>query len=63
MRIVICMRRLNFFIPDNLDAGLKALEERDGVSLAESIRRALTVYLKEKGVLRDATSKGAKARK
>ena len=46
------MRRLSFFISDDLDAGLKALKEQHGTPEAETIRRALAVYLKEKRVLK-----------
>jgi hypothetical protein len=51
------MRRIGFFISPNLDAGLKALKERDGVAEAESIRRALALYLTEKGVLATSRAK------
>ena len=46
------MRRLSFFIPEHLDEGLKALKVEHGTPEAETIRRALAVYLKEKGVLK-----------
>jgi len=45
------MRRLSFFISDDLDAGIKALKEEHGTPEAETIRRALAAYLAEKGVL------------
>jgi predicted DNA-binding protein len=45
------MRRLAFFISDELDAGLKALKAENGTPEAETIRRALTAYLTDKGVL------------
>lgn len=54
------MRRMCFFIADDLDAGLKVLKAQHGTPEAETIRRALTVYLAEKGVL---PQKPAKARK
>ncbi len=47
------MRRLSFFIPEHLDAGLKALKVEHGTPEAETLRRALAAYLKEKGVLQD----------
>ena len=47
------MRRLSFFISEPLDAGLKALKLEHGTPEAETIRRALTAYLKEKGVLEE----------
>jgi len=45
------MRRLAFFISEDLDSGLKTLKELHGTPEAETIRRALTAYLAEKGVL------------
>jgi hypothetical protein len=42
-----------FFISEPLDAGLKALKEEHGTPEAETIRRALAMYLKEKGVLQE----------
>ena len=47
------MRRLCFLIPEQLDAGLKALKAEHGTPEAETIRRALTAYFKEKGVLQE----------
>ncbi len=51
------MRRVSFFISEQLEAGLKALKEEHGTPEAESIRRAITAYLKDKGVLKTAKSK------
>lgn len=51
------MRRLAFFISEDLDAGLKALKEQHGTPEAETIRRALAAYLAEKGVLPQGGSK------
>ena len=44
------MRRLAFYISEDLDAGLKELKEQHGTPEAESIRRAIAAYLKEKRV-------------
>lgn len=38
--------RVSFFIDRDLQTGLRALKERDGVPEAESIRRAIADYLK-----------------
>jgi hypothetical protein len=57
------MRRLSFFISDDLDSGLKALKEQYGTPEAETIRRALAVYLTEKGVLKVGVTKTAHKRK
>lgn len=51
------MRRVSLFISDDLVAGLKALKVEHGTPEAESIRRALAIYLAEKGVLKQATGK------
>jgi hypothetical protein len=42
--------RLMVTIDSELHEALLRLKERDGVLIAESIRRALTRYLKEKGI-------------
>lgn len=51
------MRRMAFFISDELNAGLKALKAEHGTPEAESIRRAIAVYLTEKGVLPQGKTK------
>jgi hypothetical protein len=56
------MRRLSFWIHDHLDTGLKALKTEHGTPEAETIRRALTAYLREKGVLEEPKP-GQKKRK
>jgi hypothetical protein len=57
------MRRLSFFISAELDAGLKALKAQHGTPEAETIRRALTVYLSEKGVLQGPRPKPAQKKR
>jgi hypothetical protein len=52
------MRRVAVFIQEELLAGLKALKAEHGTPEAESIRRAIAVYLAEKGV--KPTPKGAR---
>ena len=42
----------SFLIDPELADGLKALKRHDGASHGESIRRALTAYLKRKGVMK-----------
>lgn len=61
MREVERMRRLNFFCPRHLDEALMALKERDGILPAETIRRALEAYLRDKGVLREPRKTGRKS--
>ena len=57
------MRRLSFFISDELDEGIKALKREHGTPEAETIRRALAVYLAEKGLLRTTGTKTANKRR
>ena len=44
------MHRTSLFLTKELHAGLKALKQEHGTPEAESIRRAITAYLKEKRV-------------
>jgi hypothetical protein len=46
------MRRVSLFLSEPLLAGLKAMKAEHGTPEAESIRRALAMYLGEKGVLK-----------
>jgi hypothetical protein len=39
-----------FLIEPSLLAALKAVQQRDGISISEQIRRALRVWLESKGV-------------
>ena len=57
------MRRLAFYIPEDLDAGLKALKVEHGTPEAETIRRALVMYLTEKGVLKAKKKTPARRRR
>ena len=57
------MRRLAFYISDDLDAGLKALKAQHGTPEAETIRRALAAYLAERGVLPRGTSRSPQEKK
>ena len=51
------MHRTSLFLTEELETGLKALKERYGTPEAESIRRAITAYLRDHGVLK-GTPKG-----
>ena len=44
-------KRYSFFLDDNLGAGLKALKERDGISQAEAVRRAVAEFLEHKRII------------
>jgi hypothetical protein len=57
------MRRLAFWIPEDLDEGLKALKAEHGTPEAETIRRALKAYLSEKGTLKPDRKPAKQARK
>jgi hypothetical protein len=43
-------KRYSFFLDDDHAAGLKALKERDGISEAEAVRRAVTEFLERKHI-------------
>jgi predicted transcriptional regulator len=45
------MKAYTFQLSDDLNAGLKALKERDGISEGEAIRRAIAEFLERKGVI------------
>ena len=51
-----------FRIDDDLEQGLQAVWERDGIAVSEQIRRAIRRWLESKGVLR-AERKRASTRK
>lgn len=42
--------RTSFYIGEDLQRGLEALKERDGMPAAEAIRRAIAAFLDEKGI-------------
>ena len=58
---MMAKKNYSFLISDELDSGLKALKDRDGMPEAEAIRRALAQFLQEKGVL--AKPKASKRKK
>ncbi len=41
--------RINFYIDLNLRAGLRVIDERDGIPQAEQIRRGIKMWLQSKG--------------
>ena len=53
--------RLNFWIEQDQAAGLQAIRVRDGVPVAEQIRRGIQLYLESKGETQPKR-KGAKKR-
>ena len=52
-------KQYGFLIDPELARGLKLLKERDGVPESETIRRALTEYLRARGAL--PVEKGGRA--
>jgi hypothetical protein len=54
--------RTSFYIGEDLQRGLEALKERDGMPAAEAIRRAIGAFLEEKGI-KVAPAAGSKPRK
>jgi hypothetical protein len=57
------LRTFTFAIPDDLKAGLRAVKDRDGVSEAEQIRRAIAMWLESKGVVTKTERKRQASRK
>ena len=45
-------QRFNFWIDDDLRAGLQVIRDRDGIVESEQIRRAVREWLQKKGVVR-----------
>jgi hypothetical protein len=45
-------KTFTFAIPDTLKAGLQAVKQRDGISEAEQIRRAIAMWLDAKGIMK-----------
>jgi hypothetical protein len=45
-------RKYSFYIDDQQYQGLKVVKERDGVLESEQIRRAITRWLEDKGVMK-----------
>ena len=45
-------------IDESILAGLQTVKERDGVPVSEQIRRALSLWLEEKGVVKAERKRG-----
>ena len=63
--LLTCMtirRRYVFYIDPDLDAGLKAVKARDGISESEQIRRAIRAWLEEKQPMRKSPPPPPRAR-
>ncbi len=53
----------NFYLDPELSEGLKAVKDRDGISEAEQVRRAIREWLEKKGVIKKAASRHAATRR
>jgi predicted DNA-binding protein len=49
-------------LPPELKEGLAAVKERDGIPQSEQIRRAITAWLEERGVLGGTKSVGRRTK-
>ena len=43
-------QRIHFWIDEELRAGMRVVSERDGIAESEQVRRAIRLWLEEKGV-------------
>jgi hypothetical protein len=53
----------NFYLDPELSEGLKAVKERDGITEAEQVRRAIRDWLQRKGVLKQPAPRRAATRR
>ena len=53
----------NFYLDPELSDGLKRLKERDGITEAEQVRRAVREWLQRKGVSATAAPRRASTRR
>jgi hypothetical protein len=56
-------RVVTFRPDDDLLKGMAALRERDGMPFSEQVRRALRVFLTDKGVMEKTASRRASTRR
>ena len=54
--------KYSFYIDDRQAEGLKAIKERDGVLESEQIRRAIDMWLKDKGIKPPRVQKSSRPR-
>jgi hypothetical protein len=59
----VLKERISFFIDPQLLVALEALRERDGVPVAESIRRAIAAYIESKGLPEASRARARSAKK
>jgi Arc/MetJ-type ribon-helix-helix transcriptional regulator len=63
MSSMVAKKTFTFAIDDDLKAGLQLVRERDGVSEAETIRRALRAWLESKDAIKTAKRSARTPRK
>ena len=56
-------KQTNMRIDPEILEGLQRVKERDGIPISEQVRRALRVWLEEKGVIEKAASRRAPTRR
>lgn len=63
LTVVTPRSRYTFFIDEEQRTALSAIKERDGISESEQIRRAVTAWIKLKGVKAKAAPRRVSARR
>jgi predicted DNA-binding protein len=56
-------KTFTFALPNDLKAGLQAVKERDGLTEAEQIRRAIAAWLQSRGVIKAERKRPASRRR
>jgi antitoxin component of RelBE/YafQ-DinJ toxin-antitoxin module len=54
---------IGFRIDEELIAGMKAVAKRDGVPVSEQVRRAIRMWLEQKGVMKERTRPASRKRR
>jgi hypothetical protein len=57
------LKTFTFAISDELKSGLREVKERDGISEAEQIRRAIGMWLESQGVMKAERKRRASRRR
>ncbi|MGE3520417.1 MAG: ribbon-helix-helix protein, CopG family [Vicinamibacterales bacterium] len=56
-------RTFTFALPEELKTGLQHVKERDGLTEAEQIRRAIRMWLESRGAIKAASQRAPTRRK
>jgi antitoxin component of RelBE/YafQ-DinJ toxin-antitoxin module len=54
---------IGFRIDEELIAGMKAVAKRDGVAVSEQVRRAIRMWLEQKGVMKERKRPASRKRR